>query len=66
MKKTKLLPYATLGMGILSLSLSAMFVRWANAPGTVTGFYRLFLSTVILTPFVILHQQRGFLSRKGF
>lgn len=30
-----------------------MFVRWANAPGSVTAFYRLFFSTLILTPFFI-------------
>jgi drug/metabolite transporter (DMT)-like permease len=57
MKKSRALPYVALGMGILSLSLSAMFVRWANAPGTVTGFYRLFFSTIILTPFIILRRQ---------
>lgn len=59
MKNTKPLPYVALGIGILSLSLSAMFVRWANAPGTVTGFYRLFLSTLILTPFFVVRQQSG-------
>ncbi len=59
MKNHKLLPYAALGMGILSLSLSAMFVRWANAPGPITGFYRLFFSTLILTPLFIQRQRRG-------
>ncbi len=53
-----LLPYLSLGTGILALSLSAMFVRWANAPGPVTGFYRLFFSTLILTPFFIRRQRR--------
>jgi drug/metabolite transporter (DMT)-like permease len=57
MQNHKLLPYFALGVGILSLSLSAMFVRWAKAPGPVTGFYRLFFSTVILTPF-FLHRAR--------
>ena len=56
MKNTKLLPYVALGIGILSLSFSAMFVRWANSPGPITGFYRLFLSTLILTPFFIQRQ----------
>ena len=52
--QTKLLiSYLALGVGTLSLSLSAMYVRWAQAPGTVTGFYRLFLSTIILLPFFI-------------
>jgi drug/metabolite transporter (DMT)-like permease len=52
--RTKLLlSYLALGVGILSLSLSAMYVRWAQAPGTVTGFYRLLLSTIIILPFFI-------------
>jgi drug/metabolite transporter (DMT)-like permease len=51
--RTSLLPYLALGTGILSLSFSAMFVRWADAPGPVTGFYRVFLSSLILTPFFI-------------
>lgn len=58
MKENKTLPYVALGIGILSLSLSAMFVRWAKAPGTVTGFYRLFLSTLVLTPLFIIRQNR--------
>jgi len=49
----KSLPYIGLGIGILSLGMSAIFVRWANAPGPVTGFYRLFLSTIALTPFFL-------------
>ncbi len=57
--KNNLLPYIALGVGISSLSLSAMFVRWANAPGPVTGFYRLFFSTLILTPFFIQRQRRA-------
>lgn len=47
------LSYLALGVGTLSLSLSAMYVRWADAPGTVTGFYRLFISTIIIFPFFI-------------
>jgi drug/metabolite transporter (DMT)-like permease len=48
-----LLAYLALGLGILSLSLSAMFVRWANAPGPVTAFYRLFFSIFLLLPFFL-------------
>lgn len=54
----KWLPYVALGIGIFSLSLSAMFVRWANAPGPITGFYRLLFSTLLLTPFFIQRQRR--------
>jgi drug/metabolite transporter (DMT)-like permease len=48
-----LLAYLILGIGILSLSFSAMFVRWANAPGPVTAFYRLFFSIFLLLPFFL-------------
>jgi drug/metabolite transporter (DMT)-like permease len=47
----KLLPYLSLALGILALGLTAMFVRWAHAPGPVTGFYRLGISTLIMLPF---------------
>lgn len=47
------LSYIALGTGALALSFAAMFVRWAEAPGVVTGFYRLLLSTVILLPFLV-------------
>src|ERR1051325_11559287 len=45
--------YLALAIGILSLSFSAMFVRWANAPGPVTAFYRLFFSIFLLLPFFL-------------
>jgi drug/metabolite transporter (DMT)-like permease len=48
-----LLAYIALGIGIFSLSFSAMFVRWANAPGPVTAFYRLFFSIFLLLPFFL-------------
>ena len=48
-----LLAYLALGTGILALSFSAMFVRWAHAPGPVTAFYRLFFSIFLLLPFFI-------------
>ncbi|HEY3475260.1 MAG TPA: DMT family transporter [Anaerolineales bacterium] len=48
-----LLAYLALGVGIFSLSFSAMFVRWANAPGPVTAFYRLFFSIFLLLPFFL-------------
>ena len=48
-----LLAYLALGIGIFSLSFSAMFVRWADAPGPVTAFYRLFFSIFLLLPFFL-------------
>ena len=57
MNNPKWLPYIALGVGIISLSLSAMFVRWAHAPGPITGFYRLLFSTLFLTPFLLKRRQ---------
>ena len=48
--------YAALGVGTLALSFAAMYIRWAQAPGVVTGFYRLLFSTVILVPVLLLQQ----------
>ncbi len=45
--------YFALGLGTLSLSFAAMFIRWAHAPGIVTGFYRLLFSTIFLLPFFL-------------
>jgi drug/metabolite transporter (DMT)-like permease len=47
------LAYLALGVGVLALSFSAMFVRWAEAPGPVTAFYRLFFSIFLLLPFFL-------------
>ena len=57
MTKKRLIPYLALAIGVSALSLSAMFVRWAEAPGPVTGFYRLLISTILLTP-LFLRQQK--------
>ncbi|MCZ6529140.1 MAG: DMT family transporter [Chloroflexi bacterium] len=43
-----------LGAGVLSLGLSAIFVRWAQAPGVVSSFYRMAIATVAVgAPFAI-------------
>lgn len=56
--QNKLFPYIALSAVISALSLSAMFVRWAEAPGPVTGFYRLLISTIFLTPIFIRRQNK--------
>ena len=57
MPNNRYLPYAALAVGIVALSLSAMFVRWADAPGPITGFYRLLFSTILFLP-LFLYRQR--------
>jgi drug/metabolite transporter (DMT)-like permease len=54
----KILPYLALGVTILSLAFAAFFVRWANAPASVMGFYRLGIATLILTPFFVRNMIR--------
>ena len=58
--------YLALGVGILSLGFSAIFVRWANAPGIVTSFYRMAIATILLAwPFYRRVKATGSLSRRG-
>ncbi len=50
MIRTKILPYLALISGILALSLSSLFVRWAEAPGAVTSFYRMTIGSLVFLP----------------
>jgi drug/metabolite transporter (DMT)-like permease len=43
------LAYLALGVSVLSLGLSPIFVRWANAPGIVSSFYRLGIAALVMT-----------------
>ncbi len=58
MSQNRFLPYIALAVGISALSLSAMFVRWADAPGPMTGFYRLLISTLLFTPLFLKQQKQ--------
>ncbi len=42
--------YLALLMGVISLGFSGIFVKWANAPGAVTGFYRMAVAALVLAP----------------
>jgi drug/metabolite transporter (DMT)-like permease len=64
--RSHLLPYVALGVGVISLGLAAIFVRWANAPGPVTSFYRLAIAVSLLTwPFYRRVKTGGRLPRRG-
>ncbi len=60
----KILSTLALGTVIVCLGFSAIFIRWAKVPGTVTSFYRLFFAALILTPFALFRilRQRVHLS----
>jgi drug/metabolite transporter (DMT)-like permease len=43
-----------LGCAVLILGFSAIFVSWANAPGVITAFYRMAISSVLVAiPFLV-------------
>jgi len=54
-----LVPYVVLILGILFLSISPLFVRWANAPGVVTSFYRMLTVTVVLGTLSLFRPRSG-------
>jgi drug/metabolite transporter (DMT)-like permease len=45
---SRALPYLALALAVVSLGFSAIFVRWAGAPGTVSAFYRVGLAAVVM------------------
>jgi drug/metabolite transporter (DMT)-like permease len=47
-------PYIALVLGIMALSLSSLFIRWSQAPGPVTSFYRMAIAAVVLLPLIML------------
>ncbi len=57
---SRLRVYATLALGIFCIALSAIFVKLAGVPGTVSAFYRVAIAAVVLAlPFA-----RGVVQRK--
>jgi drug/metabolite transporter (DMT)-like permease len=54
-----ILPYVALFIGIICLSFSAMFGKWANAPGPVIGFYRIGIATLILLPLFLYRNRKN-------
>ncbi|WP_442548608.1 EamA family transporter [Chengkuizengella axinellae] len=46
--------YLLLFFGVFALSTSAIFVKLADAPATVSAFYRMLFATIVLLPFLLL------------
>ena len=49
---------AALGVAVLAVSTSAILVRWSDAPAVVLAFYRVLLTTLLISPF-LLTRHRG-------
>ncbi|KFN02202.1 DMT family transporter [Bacillus clarus] len=54
--KSPILSYFILFFGVFALSTSAIFVKLADTPATITAFYRLFFATIMLLPFLIFNK----------
>ena len=50
--------YLALGLGVIGMGFSGIFVSWANAPGAVTGFYRMAIAVILLAPLFFNHQRK--------
>jgi drug/metabolite transporter (DMT)-like permease len=46
--------YLALAVGLLSIGFSAIFVRQAGAPGTVSAFYRMAIAAVFMMPLFLV------------
>jgi drug/metabolite transporter (DMT)-like permease len=47
-ERRRWLPYVALGFAVVALGFSAIFVKWANVPGAVSGFYRVALAAAVM------------------
>ena len=54
MEKPPIHPYIPILIGVISVSLSAIFVKLANADAGVIAFYRMLFSVLIMLPWFIL------------
>lgn len=54
MEKPKVNPYLFVIIGVLSVSTSAIFVKFSTAPSGVIAFYRLFFTVLIMLPIYLI------------
>lgn len=54
---SELRSYAALGIGVVAITWSAIFVRWAAIPGPASAFYRVLFAFVLLAPFSFRRMQ---------
>ena len=50
--------YAALFLGVLAISTSAIFVKFADAPSSAIALYRLGITAAVLLPFLIFSRKR--------
>ena len=55
--KSKPMMYLTLFFGVFCLSSSAIFVKLSSAPSSITAFYRLLFTAIMLLPALVFSRQ---------
>ena len=50
--------YAALFLGVLAISTSAIFVKFADAPSSAIALYRLGITAAVLLPFLVFSRKR--------
>ncbi|MGP4081460.1 DMT family transporter [Pseudalkalibacillus sp. R45] len=53
-------PYIAIGIGVLSVSTSAILVKLSTAPAPVIATYRLLFTTLLMLPFILLYFRDDF------
>ncbi len=63
----RLAALGALAGGVLAISWSAIFVRWAKVPGVTSAFYRMLIAAIVLWPILLFfgRSRRG-LTRRTF
>ena len=51
--------YAALALAVVAISWSAIFVRWADIPGSASAFYRVLIAVCVLIPWRAAHTPAG-------
>ena len=66
MDQPKIHPYIPIAIGVISVSLSAILVKLANADAGVIAFYRMLFSVLLMTPLFLskyTHELKGLMKR---
>ena len=65
MEKPKIHPYIPIIIGVISVALSAIFVKLATADAGVIAFYRMLFTVILMLPlFLLKYRKEVFLLTK--
>jgi len=64
-KKSTLPAYLALAAAVAGIAWSAILVRWAGAPGAVSGFYRVLVAGAVLIPWRLIRGGRQRISARA-